>query len=178
MGKGFRLLGLGLLLGMMSAPAAWPVPTEIIVRVKTKDAKFLGTNMGGALVTIKDAHTGEILAKGRTAGSTGSNERIMETPHQRGVPLSDETSAKFFAVIDLEEPRLLQVEAMGPMSGLQAANRVSSTQWVLPGKHITAGDGWMLEMPGFAVKVLSPSPNASVQPMPNTVNLRAYAALM
>jgi len=163
---------------MLSASAAWAVPTEIIVRVKTKDAKFLGTNMGGALVTIKDAHTGELLAKGRTAGSTGSNERIMETPHRRGVPLSDETSAKFLAVIDLEEPRLLQVEAMGPLSGLQAANRASNTQWVLPGKHITAGDGWMIELPGFAVKVLSPSPNASVQSLPNTVPIRAYAALM
>jgi len=67
---------------------------------------------------------------------------------------------------------------MGPLSGLQAANRASNTQWVLPGKHITAGDGWMIELPGFAVKVLSPSPNASVQSLPNTVPIRAYAALM
>lgn len=33
----------------------------------------------------------------------------------------------------------------------QSMNFVSSTQWVLPSKHITGGDAWMLELPGFAV---------------------------
>jgi hypothetical protein len=36
--------------------------------------------MGGALITIKDVHTGEVLAQGRTAGGTGDTTRIMKTP--------------------------------------------------------------------------------------------------
>ena len=59
---------LGVLFLVMMTTSAWAVPTEITVHVKTKDAKFLGTSMGGALVTIKDAQTGELLAKGVTSG--------------------------------------------------------------------------------------------------------------
>jgi hypothetical protein len=59
---------LGVLFLVMMTTSAAAVPTEITVHVKTKDAKFLGTSMGGALVTIKDAQTGEMLAKGVTSG--------------------------------------------------------------------------------------------------------------
>jgi len=37
-------------------------PTKITVRVIARDGKFLGDDIGGALVTIRDAHTGELLA--------------------------------------------------------------------------------------------------------------------
>ncbi len=42
--------------------------TQITVRVETKDAKFLDSTMGGALVTLCDIRTGELLASGRTNG--------------------------------------------------------------------------------------------------------------
>jgi hypothetical protein len=37
-------------------------PTEIVVRVIAKDGKFLGDDIGGALVTLRDVQTGELLA--------------------------------------------------------------------------------------------------------------------
>ena len=49
-----------------SEPAA-AEPTEITVRVLGKDSKFVGTSMGGARVILRDAETGEILAKGMSA---------------------------------------------------------------------------------------------------------------
>ena len=38
-----------------------------------------------------------------------------------------------------------------------SAARISITRWVLPGKHLTDGDGWLVEMPGLAVDVLEPA---------------------
>jgi hypothetical protein len=112
---------LGLFIVLLAAPAALAVPTHITVRVQTKDAKFLGTSMGGALITIKDAHTGEVLTTGRTAGGTGNTTHIMKTPVTRGVPLSDDTAAKFSTTLDLDEPRLIEVTAYGPLANRQAA---------------------------------------------------------
>lgn len=37
---------------------------------------------------------------------------------------------------------------------------VSSTQWVLPGKSVSGGDGWVLELPGFAITLREPLPAA------------------
>ena len=56
------------------------IATQITVKVRTKDAKFLGTSMGGALVTLRDEQTGELLSKGVTQGSTGDTEHILQTP--------------------------------------------------------------------------------------------------
>jgi hypothetical protein len=151
-----KFMVIGLFVLVSAATSVLAVPTQIAVRVKAKDAKFVGTSMGGALVLIRNVHTGELLAKGHTSGGTGNTAKIMKTPVSRGVPLSDESAAAFIASIDIDEPTLIEVSAYGPSAGLQSANRVSSTQWVIPGKHITAGDGWVMELPGFAVKVNAP----------------------
>jgi hypothetical protein len=50
----------------------------------------------------------------------------MKTPVARGVPISDESAAKFTATIDINEPRLIEVTAYGPLVNLQAANKVSA----------------------------------------------------
>ena len=150
----------GVLLAFLGVVFLWgnaqATPTDITVRIKTKDAKFLGSSMGGALITIKNVDTGELLAKGLTSGGTGNTKIIMKTPVSRGSAISDEKSAKFAATIDIDEPTLIQVTAFGPLCQRQAANTVSATQWVVPGKHITEGDAWMMEMPGLVVDILSP----------------------
>jgi hypothetical protein len=145
---------------------------------REKDAKFLGTSMGGASVHIKDAQTGELLATGLTVGGTGDTARIMKTPVRRGVPLSDASAAKFTATIDIDEPHLIEVSAYGPMANPQAANAVSATQWVVPGKHITGGDAWMLELPGFAVDVMAPAAPATLQGVPQDVTITAKVVMM
>jgi hypothetical protein len=135
------------------------VPTEITVRVLSKDGKFIGSSNGGVRVTLSDADTGEILAQGLTEGGNGDTDRILETPRKRGVALATEDAASFRATLDLDRPRRIEASAYGPVVFADAANRVSATQWVVPGKHINAGDGWLLEMPGFFVQI-APPPSA------------------
>jgi hypothetical protein len=144
-----------LLLLASSLPVA-AVPTDITVRVIAKDAKFIGSSFGGVRVTITDVDSGEVLAQGVTQGGYGDTERILEQPRRRGVPLATEDAAAFHASIDIDRPRRIEVSAFGPLVYPQAANRVSSTQWVVPGKHVSAGDGWLLEMPGLFVQIAPP----------------------
>jgi hypothetical protein len=63
-----KIFFLSLCMALIAATSALANPTDITVRVKAKDGKFLGTHVGGALITIKDAQTGELLAKGLTMG--------------------------------------------------------------------------------------------------------------
>ncbi len=60
-------------------------PTHITVHVLAKGAKFIGTSMGGVEITIRDADTGELLAKGvpRAARATPSASWRGETARHR-----------------------------------------------------------------------------------------------
>lgn len=164
--------------GAVAADAALAEPTEITVRVISKDAKFIGTSMGGIRITLRDAQTGEILASGLTRGGTGDTKRIMHADGGRRAQLADESAAKFVATLELGEPRLIEVEAYGPLAQAQAAHRVISSQWVVPGRHLSAGDGWMLELPGFVVDVLAPAAHVKLPADTNRVELRANVAMM
>ena len=94
----------------------------------------------------------------------------------RGMTLSDESAAAYATTIDLDEPSLIEVTACGPSAGLQSANRVSATQWVVPGKHITGGDGWIMELPGFVVNVEAPSSHSMLAG--KAVTIRANVTMM
>ena len=159
--------GLGLL-PMFITGAARAEPTDIVIRVVAKDAKFIGTETGGAQVTLRDADTGEVLAQGLTSGATGNTPKIMTNAKARRDVLSDDTAAKFAATIDIQRPRRITATATGPMMLKDAALTVSSTQWVLPGKSLAAGDGWVLELPGFAITLR--------EPLPATVELKGGQA--
>ena len=135
-------------------------PTEIVVRVMSKDAKFVGSMVGGAQIVLQDADSGEVLAQGLTAGGTGSTPKIMTVPHTGRDPLSDADAAKFSVTLDLDRARKVKVSATGPMNPKQAAMTVSSTQWVVPGKPINGGDGWVLELRGFAVSLIDEVPSS------------------
>lgn len=156
-----RLL-LPALLVAAAAPPAAAEETAVTVRVLSRDAKFVGSSMGGARVTIRDAETGTLLAEGVTAGSTGDTERIMVTPRERGAALATPGAAAFEAVLDLDRPTLVEIAATGPLAQRQAAVSASTTRWLLPGKHLTAGDGVLLELAGFAVDVLAPPAHSVV----------------
>ena len=152
-------------------------PTDIVVRVLSKDAKFVGTSMGGMRVTLRDAHTGEILATGLTQGGTGNTKLLMHKDGGRRAGLADASAAKFAATLDLKEPRLIEVEAYGPVAQPQAAHRVVSSQWIVPGKHHSGGDGWVLEIPGFAVDVLAPPAHVKLK-SGGAVDVRANVVMM
>ena len=153
-------------------------PTTITVRVISKGAKFVGTSMGGAQITIRDNSTKELLASGTTQGSTGNTEKIMKADANRNNTLSDDTSAQFTTTIDITKPTWIEVTAFGPLVQLQSANRVSSTQWVIPGKHIDGGDAWLLELPGFVVDILSPPTHAKLESGTQSVQIKANITMM
>jgi len=148
---------------LLVCTAAQAEPTEITVHVKAKGSKFIGSSMGGARVLIMDAMTGRILDEGRTSGGTGDTERIMKTPLRSTQPLSDGKAAQYTVTIDLQRPTLLKVEAFGPLSQLQSAHTASATQWVIPGKHITGGDAFLLVLPGMVVDILEPAASSSLE---------------
>ncbi|GHA33397.1 hypothetical protein GCM10007103_13680 [Salinimicrobium marinum] len=150
--------------------------TTIMVRAHSKDAKFIGTSIGGAKVFVRDAVSGEILAEGMTQGSTGDTERIMQEPQSRKKQLTDENTAGFLAELQIEEPTFVTVEVIAPFSKKQASI-ISSTQlWVIPGKNIS-GDGIVLEVPGFVVDILSPQTHERI-PAGNEVEIKANVVMM
>ncbi|UCE02128.1 MAG: hypothetical protein JSW67_12860 [Candidatus Latescibacterota bacterium] len=164
-----------LLAGLGSAAAT---PTQIAVRVLAKGAKFVGTSMGGVRVTIRDADTGEILADGVTRGSTGDTDRIMVEAHAHDAVLSTEGAALFTATLEIDAPRWIEITAFGPLAQRQGANRISVTQWIVPEKHLTGGDGVLLELPGVVVDILSPAAHARMQGTTQQVELRANVVMM
>ena len=131
--------------------AAGAVATDLEVRVLAKDAKFIGTGMGGMAVTVRDFGTGKVLAQGETRGDTGDTDQIMREPWQRGRPLFTDGAASFRAQLELDAPLLVEVIASGPLGYPQARQSVSVTHWLLPGKHVVDGDALRLELPGFVV---------------------------
>jgi len=130
------------------------VPTKLVIRAKSKDAKFIGTKMGGALVTVKDSETGKVLAKGLTAGSTGDTGKIMIQPKTRFGTISDR-AAKFETSIDVTEPTLITIEVDAPLVTKPNIIRSSTQVWLIPGKDIT-GEGIIIEIPGFSVVARAP----------------------
>ncbi len=150
------------LLGLMLAAPASAVPTEVHVRVLSQGAKFIGSSMGGVEVILRDVHTGEPLAGGLVQGSTGDTARIMGG-RPRGEALSSEGAAVWKGVIDLPVPRLIEVVARGPVAQPQAMVTVTSQRWVLPGRGVTIGDGWLLELPGLVVDAVDPAAHEQLE---------------
>ncbi len=165
-------------LALLLTTTAAAEPTHITVRVLSRDAKFIGSSMGGARIVIADADTGAVLAEGLTEGGTGDTDRIMRQPRERHATLSTADAAAFHTTLDLTAPRRLRVTATGPMQPAHAAQSVSAEQWVLPGGHLSGGDGWLLEMPGFAVTVLHPEDGAIVSTASGHLSIEAEVTMM
>lgn len=165
-------------LAATAAPLVMAEPTDVTVRVMSKDAKFIGSSMGGVRITLSDARTGEVLASGPTRGGTGDTRKIMHTDGGRRARMADESAAAFETQLDLDEPRLIEAEAYGPLDYPESALRVSATQWVIPGGDLSAGDGWVLEMPGFVVDVVQPADHAQVTADGDSVSVVAQVMMM
>lgn len=167
-----------------------PRKTKIRVRVQAKGGKFLGDDIGGALVTIRDGRTGELLASGPTRGDSGSvvsaysadaSQRAIVTPGATPTVQwlqAATTTSKFDAALDLERPTLLEVTALGPAGGLQSAHRVTTAQWVVPGQHLVEGPGFVVELPGLLLQVLEPPTHRKLASVPVKVPLRANVTMM
>lgn len=146
--------------GAEAGPVDGATETRLTVRVVAHDAKVIGSNVGGARVTVRDVATGEVLAEGVQEGSTGSTERIMLRPHRRGETLyGTEGAAAFVATLPLERPTRVEVVGEGPLGTPHAAQRASKTTVLLPGRHVE-GEGLILELNGFTVRIDSVAPAA------------------
>ncbi|MFW5639573.1 MAG: hypothetical protein ACOC0H_00210 [Thermodesulfobacteriota bacterium] len=157
---------------------ALAVPTTVVVRVKSSDGKFVGTSMGGALVTIQEVLTGKLLAEGVTTGDTGDTEKIMKEPRKQGDPISDDDSARFTAILNIDTPTYVEIKAYGPQAQRQSANTVSQTLWLIPGKNLDQGDALMMELHGLVVDVIQPPTHIKVKGAPQTFKIKANITLM
>ncbi|HMO62829.1 MAG TPA: hypothetical protein PKC39_10885 [Ferruginibacter sp.] len=137
-------------------------PTKLVVRVKSKDAKFIGTGIGGAYVVIKNNLTGEVLSKGLTTGSSGSTELLLQTPLKRGQAVTDNKTAKFEATIDITDPLFVDVEVVAPVNRKNAAIKGSAQLWLIPGKDI-GGEGLIIELPGYVLDIIQPTTHETIK---------------
>jgi hypothetical protein len=144
-----KILSAAVVLLLASSAAA--EPTHVMVRAKAQDAKFIGDHMGGVEITLTDAKTGKVLAKGLTKGGTGDTPRIMRTPRARGDQIADAATAGFEATLDITDPTLVRAEAIGPIGKPGSSIKVASSLWVIPGRDVL-GDGWVLAFPGLVVE--------------------------
>jgi len=129
---------------------SYATETQVMVRAKAVDAKFIGTSVGGVKAVIEDAETGEILDQGWIKGGTGSTTTLIKEDIKRGQALTTEKTAGYIATVDISTPRLVRVKLIGPYGYRQSLQQASMTTWLIPGKDIL-GDGIVLNMTGFIV---------------------------
>lgn len=129
--------------------------TKVMIRAKARDAKFIGTSLGGAHIIVRNKLNGKILTEGNTTGSTGNTDLIMKTPKIRGNSIADEQTGGFIANIDIDEPTFVTVEVISPLNSRQAQATVTTELWLIPGKDIL-GEGIILEIPGYIIDILKP----------------------
>ncbi len=154
------------------ASSADAARTEIAVHVLSQDAKLIGSGVGGAFVTVTDTATGEVLAQGEHAGSTGDTRIIMrQEPQQRDTRLFDsEGAASFVAAFDLDAPTVVRITAVGPLGNPDASMRASTEMLVTPGARIL-GDGVVLTLHGLNIRIVETGAAVAGQPMPVLVNV-------
>ena len=149
----------------LSSPAfsAEKILTKVIVRVVSRDAKVIGSGVGGAFIRIKNLESGEILTQGKQGGGTGDTDRIMVQPRRRGKPLYGTPDAAFYqAEILLDKPTQVEIYTEAPLGYPHNIQKGSKTLTLIPGKHIL-GEGVIIELNGLIVNILSPSPKENLK---------------
>ena len=137
--------------------------TKVMIRAIARDAKVIGTHVGGARITVRDTATGEILAQGIQQGGTGDTDLIMKKPHTRGMTVfSAGDTSGYLAVLHLDKPTVVEVSAEGPLGNAQATQRSSKTLLLVPGEDVL-GEGILLEIHGFIITPLAPLPDAKLK---------------
>jgi hypothetical protein len=132
------------------------IATKIVVHVVSKDAKVIGSGVGGALVRIKDLEAGEILVQGKQEGGTGDSDLIMVQPRQRGATVyGTPDAASFQAEILLSKPTPIEIYTEAPLAYPQAIQKGSKTLTLIPGKHLL-GEGVIIELDGLIVNLSQP----------------------
>jgi hypothetical protein len=154
------------------------IPTQITVRVIANGGKYLGDDIGGAQVTIRDAITGAVLAGGTTQGGSGSAD-LMSIELNRTEPVPDDDASSFQATLALQSPRQVQIEAFGPLAAQGSAGRASVTRWLLPGNSTPDSNSVLITLDGLVVQILHPPTHyLPAVPAPLAVDFRANVTMM
>lgn len=167
--------------------------TQVKVRVQALGGKFLGDDIGGAIVTIRDSQTGQLFASGTTTGDSGnlgtsysptSSLFTIVTPQKPQPtirwlsPDSDASKTSHFSpVIDLTRPTLLEISASGPVGGLQSAHQVTTREWFLPAIPPTEL-GLVIVIPGLLVQVMQPATHSAVTAANSPLTIEANVGMM
>lgn len=152
-----------------------PEATRVVVRAVSQDAKVIQDPVGGARVTIREVETGRVLARGLQKGDSGSTEKIMRQPHERGTSIYG-GAAKYVAQLRLARPTVVEVAAEGPMAYPQAIQRTSKTMLLVPGEHVE-GDGVVLTLHGYIVEIERPAEPLQAS-AGSTIDVRARVRMM
>lgn len=128
-------------------------PSRLDVHVVAHGAKLIGSAVGGARVTIRDASSGEVLASGVHEGGTGDTDLIMRGGGPAQSLFTTPGAAVFTTTLALDGPRRVTIEASGPLSYPEALANASTTLILAPGVPVT-GDGVVLELHGYIVELL------------------------
>ncbi len=153
------------------------VPTRLLVRVTSNDAKIVGSGVGGARVTVRDVATGEVLAAGIQEGSTGDTRLIMGTRDRGSTVYGTEGAAGFETELMLSEPTLVEITGEGPLGVEHAMQRTSKTMLLVPG-HDVLGEGVILELMGLTVALLAPEAGGATLPAGAPVTVRAKVTML
>ncbi|MBW1644751.1 MAG: hypothetical protein JRJ56_00235 [Deltaproteobacteria bacterium] len=147
-----------LVFSLALAAGGYAQETKVTIRLKSHDAKFIATSIGGARIVVKDAISGKILDEGFLEGGTGNTKVQMIEPIKRGTRLANEGTAKFVARLEIDRPTKVRIEATGPFSAGNNIQQYVKTMWVLPG-HDIDGDGIIFEVYGLIVYPTAPAPH-------------------
>ncbi len=150
--------------------------TRVLVRVTANDAKILGSGVGGARITVRDARTGKVLAEGVQEGSTGNTGLIMGTRERGATVYETEGAAGFLAELALSQPTQILITGEGPLDTPHAMQVASRTLLAIPGEDVL-GEGVILELLGFTVDPVSPADGTEV-PAGEPVEVRAKVTML
>lgn len=148
-------------LGGSARLAEAQTPTKVLIRVTANDAKIIGSGVGGARITVRDAATGEVLAQGVQEGSTGNTRLIMGARERGATVYETDGAAGFLAELMISHPTQVLITGEGPLDTPHAMQVASRSLLLVPGADVL-GEGVILELLGFTVEMLSPGDGADV----------------
>ena len=164
--------------------------TRVLVRVQAKGGKFIGPDGGYALVTLRDAVSGELLAQRLATGGSGQLQSKFTPEATRDAIVTrsagvdavqwlsapqGQATAGLLATLDLHAPMLVEFSAAALTSGIPNGHTVTQRMWLTPGVHLDHEPGVVLLMPGLSVQVLSPT---VASPPAGPLSVTAWVAMM
>lgn len=154
--------------GAATPTTARGATSTLTVRVQADGAKWVSTEVGGAVVTVRDADSGAVLGTGQVLGTSGDTAAIMAPRSPLTPTPTDGGAASVVLALPVDDVTRVSVEARGPLLGDSPVSSSSAQTWLVPG----ATQSLDLQLHGLIVTVLAPAPHGTV-PASSSVAVRA-----